>query len=129
MTILFGVVVVLLSVGWALTLAYGRYEGKIAGRVRRITLNGVDVASSFALGLGLVSLILPFALAQWIHGSEERYLWIIHGPYPYSTLGGLIQVWIDAGLLAVGGALIGLGLLARRWLVKARDGTNPPPTL
>lgn len=39
-------------------------------------------------GLGMGFLTAPFLLHRFIHGDDERYLWIIRGPYPFSHFGG-----------------------------------------
>lgn len=82
--------------------------------MKRILL---DLVSSAVLGLGLLMCISPVLLWWWIHGSRERYLWIISGPMPYSMLGsGPLQLWIGA-LLPVGGlALVAAGILLRKVL-------------
>jgi hypothetical protein len=61
-----------------------------------------DLFSSL-LGLGAILLASPFFLWWWIHGSYERYVWIISGPYPYDNLGGgPFGVMVYAGLFAAG---------------------------
>jgi hypothetical protein len=47
-----------------------------------------DLFSSLLLGFGTMLLASPFLLWWWIHGSYERYVWIIGGPYPHDYLGG-----------------------------------------
>ena len=70
--------------------------------------------SSLLLGLGTILLASPFLLWWWIHGSYERYVWIISGPYPYDNLGGgPFQVMVYSGLLAAGLVLTSLALILR----------------
>ena len=47
-----------------------------------------DLFSSLLLGFGTMLLASLFLLWWWIHGSYERYVWIIGGPYPHDYLGG-----------------------------------------
>jgi hypothetical protein len=66
------------------------------------------------LGLGTIFLVSPFLLWWWIHGSYERYVWIISGPYPYDNLGGgPFQVMVYSGLFATGFVLTSLALILR----------------
>lgn len=59
------------------------------------------------LGLGLVLVLSPLALYWFIHGDYERYIWIINGPYPFSSLGGgPFQILVYAGLFLLGMVLI-----------------------
>ncbi len=70
--------------------------------------------SSLLLGLGTILLASPFLLWWWIHGSYERYVWIISGPYPYDNLdGGPFQVMVYSGLFAAGFVLTSLALIPR----------------
>ena len=70
--------------------------------------------SSLVLGLGAILRASPFLLWWWIHGSCERYVWIISGPYPYGNLGGgPFQVMVYSGLFAAGFVLTSLALILR----------------
>lgn len=70
--------------------------------------------SSLLLGLGTILLASPFLLWWWIHGSYERYVWIISGPYPYDNLGGgPFQVMVYSGLFAAGFVLTSVALIRR----------------
>jgi hypothetical protein len=61
-----------------------------------------DLFSSL-LGLGAILLASPFFLWWWIHGSYERYVWIISGPYPYDNLdGGPFGVTAYSDMFAAG---------------------------
>ena len=53
----------------------------------------------------------------WIHGSYERYVWIISGLYPYDNLGGgPFQVMVYSGLFAAGFVLTSIALIIRSLL-------------
>lgn len=76
-----------------------------------------DLLSSLLLGLGVILLASPFLLWWWIHGSYERYVWIISGPYPYDNLGGgPFQVMLYSGLFAAGFVLTCLALILRTFV-------------
>lgn len=63
------------------------------------------------LGLGFILVISPVGLYWFIHGNDERYIWIINGPYPFSSLGGgPFQMFVYAGLFMIGLTLIGIGI-------------------
>ena len=73
-----------------------------------------ELFSSLLLGLGTILLASPFLLWWWTHGSYERYVWIISGPYPYDNLGGgPFQVMVYSGLFAAGFVLTSLALILR----------------
>ena len=72
-----------------------------------------ELFSSLLLGLGTILLASPFLLWWWIHGSYERYVWIIGGPYPYDNLGGPFQVVVYPGLFAAGFVPASLALILR----------------
>jgi len=58
-------------------------------------------------GLGTVLLASPLFLYWFIHGDNERYMWIINGPEPFGSLGGgPFQLWIGAVLFILGFAMI-----------------------
>ncbi len=79
----------------------------------------LDLASIVSLGIGAFLLALPIALYWWINGNEDRKIWIINGPYPYSHFGGgPYQAWIGLVLLLSGLVVISLGLTLRRWFYK-----------
>ena len=74
----------------------------------------VDFVSSLMLGLGMVLLTSPFLLWWWIHGSYERYVWIISGPYPYDNLdGGPFQLMVYFRLFIGGLVLTSIALILR----------------
>lgn len=47
----------------------------------------VKIISIFLLISGIILLALPIIFV-WFIGDYERYMWLIHGPYPFSRLGG-----------------------------------------
>jgi len=74
-----------------------------------------DVISFVLLGVGVVFMISPFLLYQWIHGDYERYLWIINGPDPFNKLGsGPYQLVIYLGLLFIGIVITLCALLLKK---------------
>ncbi len=73
-----------------------------------------DIAASACIGLGIVTLLTPLLLRWWLHGSYERFMWIISGPTPYNQLGsGPVQIWICLISLGIGIGLFGLGIAIR----------------
>ncbi len=76
-----------------------------------------DLISSLLLGLGMILLASPILLWWWIHGSYERYVWIISGPYPYDNMGGgPFQVMLYSGLFVAGLVLTSLALILRTFI-------------
>lgn len=66
------------------------------------------------LCVGSVFLFSPILLYWFIHGSYERYIWIIHQPFPLSSFGGgPFQLWMD-----VGGVLVGVMLVTAALVIK-----------
>jgi hypothetical protein len=52
--------------------------------------------------LGILFLISPIGLYWFIHGSYERYIWIINQPFPLSHFGGgPFQLFMYVGLILV----------------------------
>jgi len=67
-----------------------------------------------SLGLGVVLVISPVALYWFIHGNYDRYIWIINGPYPFSSLGGgPFQILVYTGLFIIGISLIFIGIVLK----------------
>ncbi len=63
-------------------------------------------AGFITLIIGIFFLLSPLWFYWLIHGSHERYLWIINGPYPLSHLGsGPLQLWTMLALVFIGMAL------------------------
>ena len=53
----------------------------------------------------------------WIHGSQERYVWIISGPDPYSMFGsGPFQLFVYLGLAFLGLVTVLVAAFFRLWL-------------
>jgi len=74
-----------------------------------------DLLRSLLIGTGFIFLISPLLLHWWIHGDYERYLWIIHGPAPYSQFGsGPYQLFMYIALLMIGFVLLALSLIFRK---------------
>lgn len=62
-----------------------------------------DFSTSLLSGLGILFLISPVFLMWFIHGSYERYLWIIQAPYPFNAFGGgPFQIALIFGLIVIG---------------------------
>ncbi len=94
-----------------------RSYAETAGSRRLIA---VDLVSSALLGMGIQFLLVPPLFWWWLHGSRERYLWIISGPLPYSQFGsGPLQLWIAVFSGTLGIALFLLGVLMRKRLLPA----------
>ena len=56
--------------------------------------------SSLFLGLALILFVSPVLLYWFIHGDDQRYIWIINGPYPFSHFGsGPFQLLMVIALL------------------------------
>lgn len=84
--------------------------------------NIINFSLSLLLGLGTILLFSPFALYWWIHGDYDRYLWIINGPYPYSSFGGgPFQLVMGLGLFLCGIVLIVVYFIGRKLYSKSRD--------
>lgn len=111
---LVGVVVVLARIS-RLYLASVPGGGSEAGTRSDPKRAIVDLVSSAILGLGILAMLFPLLLWWWLHGSPERYMWIISGPYPYDRLGGgPTQLWIGAAAGGIGLILFLIGVLIRR---------------
>ncbi len=53
--------------------------------------------------LGLLLIISPIVIHWFIHGSYERYMWIINGPFPFNQFGsGVFQLWLYIALICIG---------------------------
>jgi hypothetical protein len=74
----------------------------------------LDLVSSAMLGIGLVSLAMPFFLYWLIHGDSDRYIWLINGPSPFDEFGsGPFQVFMYLGFFAMGTGLVSAGAALR----------------
>jgi hypothetical protein len=59
--------------------------------------------SQLLAGLGLVFILSPFVLYWFIHGNHDRYIWLIKGPYPFSSFGsGPFQLFMYAAMFLLG---------------------------
>lgn len=83
----------------------------------------IDIFSSLLLGVGCLALLSPIFFYWWIHGSNERYLWIINGPAPYSSFGGgpyqLFNFFIFPIVLGI--ILVGASMIIRRKFLKIEN--------
>ncbi|MDD2494638.1 MAG: hypothetical protein PHE29_05540 [Tissierellia bacterium] len=71
--------------------------------------------SDLLLGLGFVFIISPAILFWFIHGNNDRYIWIINGPYPFSHFGGgPFQLFVSVGLFIIGIGVIGISMLLKK---------------
>lgn len=79
----------------------------------------LDMVSSLFLGLGCIAFLSPIIINRWIHGSYERYLWIINGPRPYSNFGSGPYQMVNFLILPliIGIALISIAIIIRKQLI------------
>lgn len=78
-----------------------------------------DIVVSILFGLGIFGIASPFLLWWFIHGDYDRYIWIIHGPFPFSGFGsGPFQFFMYAGLLFCGILLIVVSLFLKGIVLK-----------
>lgn len=82
-----------------------------------MTQNTKQIIRIILLTLGIILLIIPVIFYWWLHGSYDRYLWIIHGPFPFSHLGSApVQLFLGIGLFLGGVILIGVSwILTKRF--------------
>ena len=72
--------------------------------------------------IGLIFLLSPPFVYWIIHGSYERYLWVINGPFPFSELGSLgPQLLLLILLLLIGGVLFGVSFREKYKAKKESD--------
>lgn len=70
------------------------------------------------IGIGFVLSISPIFLYWLIHGSYDRYVWLISGPEPFSKFGGgPFQLYMYMGPLIIG---VIISILAIRSKLKSR---------
>jgi hypothetical protein len=63
----------------------------------------------------------PLLLWWWIHGDNERYLWIISDPYPYDNFGGgPFQLLMYLRLFFIGFVLICIAIGLRLAFLRTR---------
>lgn len=66
-----------------------------------------NIFSLILSGTGAILIVLPFALYWFIHGSYERYIWIINGPFPFSNFGsGPFQMGMYSAFFFIGVLLL-----------------------
>jgi hypothetical protein len=74
-----------------------------------------SILSDLLLLLGIEIFLCPFILYWFIHGDYERYIWIINGPFPFSSFGGgPFQMLMYVSLFIIGAILIIISLIAKR---------------
>lgn len=79
----------------------------------------LDSIASILLGLGALGIGSPFLLWWFIHGDYDRYIWIIHGPSPFSSFGsGPFQGDMYILLLLCGGIFVTISLLLKGFIWK-----------
>lgn len=75
-----------------------------------------EALSAILLGWGVLLFLSPFLLYWFIHGSQERYIWLISGPPPFNSFGGgPFQIYLYVGLVLLGLVFVSAGLLIRGW--------------
>lgn len=90
----------------------------------RIGLGDVvlDLIASVVLGSAALAWLSPLALYWWIHGDDERYLWIIQGPAPYSNFGGgPAQAAMGIALIGLATVLTAAGVVLKWWQWRRLD--------
>ena len=71
--------------------------------------------SKILLFIGIGISFSPIILYCFIHGDYERYIWIIKGPFPFSSFGGgPFQMLMYASLFITGIILIIISLIIKR---------------
>lgn len=66
---------------------------------------------------GVTLLFSPLFYIWLIHGSYERYIWIINGPKPFNGLGGgPNQFWLSLISVAIGIVFIYISRLITRYI-------------
>ena len=79
------------------------------------------ILSNFIMSIGVIAVISPMILYWFIHGDYERYIWIINGPFPFSSFGGgPFQMLMYISLFITGAVLIIVSLIIKRKGTKRR---------
>jgi len=80
----------------------------------------LDVFLSFNLGIGLLLCLIPPLSYWWIHGDYDRYLWIINGPPPYNSFGGMAFQLYILGIIPfiLGLLLCAISILIRKAFIQ-----------
>jgi len=85
----------------------------------------LDILSSILLCWGVIFIASPVWLTWFIHGNYERYLWIINGPFPFSSFGsGQFQLFMFIFLILAGILMIILNIILRGYLRISEDKKN-----
>ena len=72
--------------------------------------------SDFFMIIGIIGLISPIFLYWLIHADYERYIWIIKGPFPFSSFGGgPFQMLMYASLFIIGVIFIIVSILIKNF--------------
>jgi hypothetical protein len=75
----------------------------------------IMLLSNFLLSIGILTIVSPIFLYWFIHGDYERYIWIINGPFPFSSFGGgPFQMLTYISLFITGLVLIIISLIIKR---------------
>jgi hypothetical protein len=75
--------------------------------MRKFTITGLII--------GIFLMISPILLYWFIHGSYDRYMWIIHQPYPLSDFGGgPFQLFMYTILFLIGLTITVIWLFRRK---------------
>lgn len=115
----------------ALRAQFGHATAGTPARVNPSLLLAIDIGACLLLGIGAISLAAVPALYRFIHGSRERFEWIISGPSPFNQFGGgPYQTFLYGGLAVAGVGMIITGLWLRLALRKHQntDGIAASPT-
>ncbi|NLM46095.1 MAG: AI-2E family transporter [Firmicutes bacterium] len=76
------------------------------------------------VGLGVFLIVSPALLFWLLHGSTERYSWLISGPYPFNRLGsGPVQFWLSLALLVCGILLLLVAGFLKKHLQKRKSAS------
>lgn len=112
----------------ALRAQFGHANVGTPARINPSLLIARDIGACLLLGIGAISLAAVPALYQFIHGSRERFEWIISGPSPFNQFGGgPYQAFLYGGLAVAGAGMITTGLGLRLALCRRQntDGIAP----
>lgn len=102
--------------------AQGAKRGATTGR-RQPSRYGTpaDIVSSLLLGAGALLPLVPIIFVSWMHRADERYMWVIRGPYPFDSMGsGPFLIGLELKFLLAGAALFLCGYLIRRLYLRSR---------
>ena len=81
------------------------------------------------IGAGALLVVSPAVLYWFIHGDQNRYLWIISDSAPFSSFGsGPFQLSVYVGLVVAGLLLITAGVVGHRRRRAARQTAKRQPS-